>query len=244
MKKVRAPKVPSLQHLARAWDPNPDRIRRTLMALALNGPTFSYQIIYELIGDLMLSKIPYSQVENAIKTRVRQESVRSNFLELLPLVRDQLSGISPAFIHRVAPRYYPIGRGLAVPFAPPFIYGLNGDIHLPWFSFWKSNPLDGKRLSLFITIIDEVLMQDPDLDQSFVTILDFSAAESGGARQISVIPARDIPRLCRSELSAMLSTFVQGYEAACVALQDVESLRDGMKGGDEPFDDDQLNLFE
>ena len=61
-------------------------------------------------------------------------------------------------------RHYPVGRGLMVPFEPPLVYGIGGQLYFPWFSFWRRNPLSDERLSLFVTLVDEVLLQDPDLD--------------------------------------------------------------------------------
>lgn len=242
MKKARI-RVPSLQHLARVWDPDASRIQKTLVNLSLNGPTFSYQLIYELIEDLIHYKIPYDQVERAVQSRVHRENVRSNFLELLPLINSQLSGIDASFVHRVSPRQYPIAKHLTVPFSPPFIYGEAGVIHMPWFSLWKANPLSGKRLKLFVTIVDEILAQDPDLDEAVFSILDFSAKEAGGEREVRVLHSDDIGRLTRDELVSMLSVFVEGYEAACAELQ----LHEGEKrhkGLDKVLDVDQLDLFQ
>ncbi|WP_142807119.1 hypothetical protein [Stenotrophomonas maltophilia] len=219
MSKLKAPKVPSLQHLARTWDSDPEKVRRTLVALAKNSPTFSYQLMYELVQDLVHAKIPYEQIEFAIKSRVGRESVRNNFLEILPLVREGMEGIRPSFVHRVVPRHYPLGRGLYVPFSPPFVYGASGVLHMPWFSFWRSNPLSGVRLSLFATIIDEIVEQDPDLEYAEVTILDFSASGAASPRELNKIKLEEIERVDRADLVEMLRIYVSGYEAACRDLE-------------------------
>ena len=71
-----------------------------------------------------------------------------------------------------------------VPFGPPIIYGLDGRIHLPWLGFWRRNPLEGECLSLFMTVIDEVLAQDPELDTAAFTILGFSMPGRGLPREL------------------------------------------------------------
>lgn len=237
------PKVPSLQHLARIWDPDPERIKKTLVKLALNGPTFSYQLMYELIEDLIHSKIPYEQIETAVRSRVAREHVRNNFLELLPLIRDQLVGINASYVHRVSPRYYPIGRGVVVPFAPPFVYGEEGCVHMPWFSFWKNNPLSGRRLSLFMTVVDEILSQDPDLDEAAFRVLDFSVDEVTGERAVVVLRSSEIERIDRKELAGMLATFVEGFDAACRELESLGVARRDPRL-DDSLDVDQLGLFD
>jgi hypothetical protein len=37
-----------------------------------------------------------------------------------------------------------------------------GQVYFPWFSFWRSNPLADASLSLFVMVVEEVLLQDPD----------------------------------------------------------------------------------
>ncbi|MBB5766715.1 hypothetical protein [Xanthomonas euroxanthea] len=243
MKKIRSPKVPSLQHLARIWAPDSEQIRRTLVRLATNGPTFSYQLIFDFIEDLLHSKIPYEQIECAVRTRVARQDVRSNFLELLPLMRDKVSSMQPSFVHKVSPRYYPMGRDLMIPFAPPFVYGENGAIHLPWFSFWKTNPMDGQRLSLFSTIVHQILAQDPDLESAELSIHDFSVDEPGGARSPKLILASEIPRLDQGRLTEMLTVFLNGYRAACTDLAEMQA---SVKSPDldRSLDVDQLMLFD
>jgi hypothetical protein len=92
-----------------------------------------------------------------------------------------------------------IGCGLIVPFDPPLLYGIGGKLTFPWFSFWRSNPLADARLSLFVTMVDELLADDPDLAAADFQILDFSvpkvkAGRTKPPRQLRIIDARDIPR--------------------------------------------------
>src|SRR6185312_11447689 len=155
-------KVPSLQHLARIWHPDPLAIRRVLVGLAKHGPTFSYEPLYGAVRDLLYLKVPYEQVLEGIRRGTKREDVRENFLSVMPLLRNHFEGVSATFVQSVARRFYPVGRDLAIPFQPPLIYGEDGIIHFPWFSFWRSNPLSAERLTLFVTIVDDVLLQDPD----------------------------------------------------------------------------------
>jgi hypothetical protein len=153
-------KVPSLQHLARNWRDDPIRIRRILVRLALNPPRFNYDPLYNAVRDLLVFRVPYDQIVDGIRRGVKRASVRDNLLGVLPLIRDHFAEVSPDFVQAVDRRYYPVGRGLMVPFEPPMLYGLGGQLYFPWFSFWRRNPLAAKRLSLFTTLIGEVLLQD------------------------------------------------------------------------------------
>lgn len=236
---TKALKIPSLQHLARLWHPDPERVRKTLVALARNSPTFSYQLIYELVHDLVHSKIPYPQIEDAVRQRVKRQQIRENFLELLPLINSYFSGINADFVHQVTRRFYPLGRDLAIPFAPSFVYGSQGVLHLPWLSLWKANPLDAERLSLFMSVVDDVLAQDPDLESAEFKLLDFSAPDSKSPRRITVLASPDIPRIDQARLKEMLDVFVAGFRLAQSDLVGVDLTAVPILDRDE----DQLPLF-
>jgi hypothetical protein len=169
-------RVPSLQHLARNWRNSSAFIARLLVGLVMNPPRFSYNPLYDAARDLLVLGVPYEQIVEGI-CRIRRKTVRNNLLGVLPLIRDHFADVSPDFFQTIDRRYYPVGRGLMVPFEPPMIYGVGGQLYFPWFSFWRQNPLANERLSLFVTLVDEVLMQDPDLDTARFEILDFSSQE-------------------------------------------------------------------
>lgn len=235
---MRQLKVPSLQHLARTWHADPKRITREYVALAKGGPTFSYEPLFSAVRDLLILDVPYEQIEEGIRRGVKQPSVQANFLSLLPLIRDHFDGVSPTFVNDVAPRLYAVGRGLMIPFNPPLIYGLDGQLHFPWFSFWRSNPLAGERLSLFVTIVEEVLLQDSDLEDARFTILDFSAPAPKDARVLTVVDAKQIPRVSPARRAEMLDVFAEGFLAARVAV--AAAPQEDKKGPD--LDANQIHL--
>jgi len=232
-------KVPSLQHLARIWQSDPQKIKRLLVGLAKHGPTFSYEPLYLSVRDLLVLGMPYEQIEDGIRRGVKREDVKQNFLGVLPLIRDHFEGASASFVQAVTPRYYSVGRGIMVPFSPPLIYGAMGQIHFPWFSFWRSNPLAAERLSLFVTMVEEVLLQDSDLDDAKFTILDFSAPSPRDSRQLTVIDARDVPRISPARKVEMLSIFAEGY---LLAKAEVSAGQYVEKEVDAGFDVNQLQF--
>lgn len=210
-------RVPSVQHLARNWRKSPEAIAKVLVKLALNSPRFSYNPLFGAVRDLLVLDIPYDQVVEGIR-RIKREKVRENLLGVLPLIRDHFSGIVPSFYQTIEKRYYPVGRGLMVPFDSPMIYGVGGQLYFPWFSFWRQNPLTNERLSLFVTLVDEVLMQDPDLENARFEILDFSCPGPNLPRSLKVVDARDIPRLDDTRKTEMLEAFAEGYFQAVAEL--------------------------
>ena len=234
-------KVPSLQHLAKMSRGDAMSVKRALQSLASNSPTFSYALVYELVRDLLVLKIPYEQVVGAVTTKISRQDVRENFLSLLPLIRDHFSEISVDFVSAVSSRFYPVGRGLMVPFHPPLIYGSGGQIHFPWFSFWRSKPLSGEQLSLFVTIVEEVLFQDSDLEEAKFSILDFSAPAPGFPRELKILDAAEISRLPPARKVEMLEAFADGYHLAKSEPQ--ADSKNNRKGIDES-DADQIDLFD
>jgi hypothetical protein len=210
-------RVPSVQHLARNWRSEPAQIARVLVRLAQDPPRFNYNPLYGAVRDLLVLKVPYSQVEEGIR-RIKRKNVRDNLLSVLLLIRDHFEGVAPDFYQTVEKRYYPVGRGLMVPFEPPMIYGVGGQLYFPWFSFWRANPLAKEKLSLFVTLVDEILMQDPDLEAARFRILDFSCPSPKQPRELTVIDAADIPRLTDARKVEMLEAFAEGYFQAVAEL--------------------------
>lgn len=227
-------KVPSLQHLVRNWRDDPHRTAKVLVRLALNPPTFNYNPLFGAVKDMLLFKQPYEQIVEGITRGVKRPGVRENILGVLPLIRGHFEDISPDFVQAVDRRYYPVGRGIMVPFEPPLVYGIGGQLYFPWFSFWRRNPLALKRLSLFMTLVDEVLLDDPDLSDADFHLLDFSAPVAGSARQLRIISSRDIARVSEDEKLAMLATFAEGYFLAHSHLSKEQSRKDADDKREQP----------
>jgi hypothetical protein len=238
-------KVPSLQHLARNWRDDPIRIKKLLVRLAINPPIFNYNPLFAAVRDLLVLGVPYEQVVDGIRKGVKRENVRKNLLGVLPLIRDHFAGVRPDFFQLVERRYYPVAQGLMVPFEPPMIYGIGGQLYFPWFSFWRQNPLARERLSLFVTLVEEVLLQDPDLETARFDVLDFSAPN--GKRTLSIIDAANIPRIDDARKIEMLSTFADGFFRAQEELRRTPQKDVWSAPGDEgqdKRDPNQLGFFD
>lgn len=237
-------KVPSLQHLARNWRNDPLRVKRILVQLAQNSPTFNYDPLFGAVQDMLVFGHPYEQIAEGMRRGIRRADVRENFLGVLPLIRDHFKGVAPSFIQAVDRRYYPVGRGLMVPFQPPLIYGTGGRIHFPWFSFWRGNPIASERLSLFVSMVEEVLLQDPDLEDAKFEILDFSAPAPKKDRELTVTDARDVPRVPADRKAEMLAVFAEGFFLAQAELANAAETAAGDEPRDEAGRGDQPGLFD
>jgi len=237
-------KVPSLQHLARNWRDDPIRVKRVLVQLAQNSPTFNYNPLFGAVRDMLVFAQPYDEIIEGMRRAIQRADVRENFLGVLPLIKDYFQGVTPTFVQSVERRYYPVGRSLMVPFDPPLIYGMDGGIHFPWFSFWRTNPIARLRLSLFVSMVDDVLSQDPDLEDAKFEILDFSAAEPNKSRELTVINAKDVPRVSNEEKAEMLSVFAEGFFLAQAELAEIKAQRPDNRPGNDRRDDDQPGLFD
>jgi hypothetical protein len=233
-------RVPTLQHLSRNWNPDPNWICRELVRLVQHPPSFSYDLLFRLARDLLLLGVPYEDILRAVQG-IKRKDLRVRFLEILPLLRAHFEGVKPDYFQDIEPRFYGVGRGLMVPFAPPFIYGVGGQIFFPWLSFWRTNPIAAERLSLFVTIVEEVLLGDPDLETAAFQILDFSAPSTGKPRELKVIDAKDITRVTGTRKREMLEVFADGYLAALAVLETMPSTpRGAAKPTDAPEDDDMF----
>ena len=237
-------RVPSIQHLARNWRADSAHIARILVRLVLSPPLFNYNPLYSAVRDLLVLKVEYDQVVEGIRRKVKRASVRENLLSVLPLIRDHFDGVSPDYFQTIDKRFYSVGRGLMVPFDPPMIYGVRGQLYFPWFSFWRQNPLVNERLSLFVTLVDEILMNDPDLETALFQVLDFSCPRPGHPRELRVIDADDVPRVSDERKKQMLEAFAEGYFRALEALT-AGSARGATGEGDAPAPNpNQPRLFD
>lgn len=242
---MRELRVPSLQHLARNWHDEAGQIAKGLVRLAQNPPRFNYNPLYGAVRDLVILRIPYDQVVSGIQ-KTKRESVRNNLLSVLPLIRDHFEDVAPDFYQSIDRRYYSVGRGLMVPFDAPLLYGIGGQLYFPWFSFWRRNPLAKERLSLFVTLVEEMLLQDPDLDEARFEILDFSAPAANKPRSLNIINARDIPRVSEPRKIEMLEAFAEGYFQALATLASMSENKSKAKDQDSRPDADpnQHGLFD
>lgn len=229
-------KVPSIQHAAGIWDPDPSRIAKKLLHLANKSPPFSYANLYKLASDLMSRGVPYEQVL-AAASGTRLPLARKNYLEILPLLRDYAIGAGDVVVNEVVPRPYVIGRDLRVLVNPPFMYFRDEEAHLPWFVFWKTNLFNESRLRLFITMLREVFKQDPDIDDASLHLVVCSANPLEGKRVLQVLDTSTMPSLSRPERDEMLGILVAGYAQAIQAqaegrfvARDSEDDRDDASG--------------
>ena len=212
-------KVPSLQHLARLWAPDPFRIKNSLLQLANSSPPFSYAPLYDAARDMLVFGQLYDQIVYGFRQGIKWQFVLNKYLSILPRLRDHFAQVQPDFVQGVGPRYYPVAQGLLVPFQPPLLYGKNGELTFPWFIFWQKNPIVAERLSLFVSVVDHVLLQDPDLESAKFQILDFSGIAEDGERTLTVIDTTNIPRLSEEERTARLEIFAEGYLLAKEELE-------------------------
>lgn len=237
-------RVPSLQHLARNWHGDPRYVCKVLVRLAQNPPTFGYNVLFGAVTDMLVLQVPYEQIAEGIRRKEKRDAVRENFLSVLPLIRDHFDGVTPSFVQAVERRYYPVGRGLMVPFEPPLMFGVGGKIHFPWFSFWRTNPIARERLSLFVSIVDDLLLQDPDLEDATFQILDFSSPGPKQPRELKIIDAKEVARVPESTKLEMLSVFVEGYHLALSELRNVAEAEESVRPEESEKDDNQPGLFD
>ena len=210
--------IPTLQHLARTWRKTPDKVEKVLLHLAENPPTFNYNPIYPATEEMLVFGTSLAQIAEGIRRGTSRDGLAKNYLELLTLIHRHFQHISPDFVNTVSTRSYSVGKNLAVPFTPPLVYGIGGQLYFPWFSLWRSQPLKGEPLSLFVTLVYEVLRQDPDLEEARFEILDFSAPKAGMPRELLVIDTRDIPVLPKAQKREMLAIYAEGFAAAKAKL--------------------------
>lgn len=236
-------KIPTLQHLARNWNDSPEKVEKALLDIARSKPPFSYDVLNGLIYDHLALKVPREELKIGIERREKRENIKATLIEVLTLVCDYFEDIQPNYVHRVMPRYYSLHREVRIEFRPPILYAIGGQIYFPWFSYWRTNALSGDQLSLFVTLVEEMLLQDPDLENARFQILDCSADSPKECRKLRIIDASDVPRVDEKRKLEMLAIFWEGFQLARSVLEK-ESLRQERPDLERSVDQNQIRLID
>lgn len=209
---------PALQHLARVTKPTAAEVKKALIDGFLKRAQFSYSLLSDLVRTSMTAAssgitLSESALTAAIKKRQPNAKYQKILLEVVPLLHSYFSTIAPKYILDVDARKYLI-NDLAIPFKPPFAFESQQQIIIPWFIFWKSNPLTRTQISLLATLIFEIIAEDPDFKDAKVLIFDFSEKAPGIGRSLIVTDAATIDRLSDQDRDNLLETFMEGFLAA------------------------------
>ncbi|MAE50881.1 MAG: hypothetical protein CMH27_03645 [Micavibrio sp.] len=205
--------APSLQHYIKGYYETPEMVCKARLNFLMSPPQMTYRPLFGVFEDLLRGQ-PYNELLAGISKADSRDWVVKNYKEILERLNEEFAGRSVDYVHAVEPSYYNVGKDTLIPFKPPFIYGIDGQKHLPWLSFWKTGPLSGKKLSLFATLVEEQLNDSPDLEDVIFKIYDLSAPGKDEKRGLVVTNLRDIPKLDEEEKVAMLEILHDGYAMA------------------------------
>jgi len=210
---------PSLLHLALLWRPTPQGVAKAIIQSHKSTPDFTYAPLFRLINVALKRKLSYINFVSAIRECEKRPRVQKIFLDLLPLIYDHFNNINPNFVLPIKKRQYVISNDIAIPFNPPFVYGVDGQLTLPWFIFWKKNPLSEEQVALSATLVRELMDQDPELSEANFAIYDFSAPLGDDNRILRITNGADLPRLNKIRRNQMLEIFVDGFLLAREQIQ-------------------------
>lgn len=206
-------KVPSLQHLARVYNNNPEKVKRNLLKVADGTPIFSYNPIYPFIIDYISLGVDYEQILKAIN-RLKGDLARKNYAEIFPLIQEKFVLGMPKFVLTPPSSAYPVSRDILVPFSPAMFYRIGSEQCLPWFIFWRANPLAGENFSLLATLVREMMDSNPDLSPASLQFIDLSAPNKKSPRRLQTFDMKDILIISNKRKIEMLKTFSEGYHLA------------------------------
>lgn len=239
-------KVPSPAHLSLLYRETPEKVMKAQLALLSGAPNFSYQPLYKTMRGLLGAACSEKELLSAISRCALRADIKEKYAELAPLIADYFSEKKIAYAIEVAPRFYPVARDLLVPFTPPLIYADENGLCLPYLIFWKKHALRGERLSLFASIVREILDEDPDLCDARFEVVDMSVGSDAGnkseARSLTIFSEDAIGKISKDRKRDMLSTFAEGFRRAKQVAAGMPSKRKG-RDQREQLDPNQLGLL-
>jgi len=209
---VKSLKVSSLQNLVRNSYLDEEKVRRELMRFAKGFTVVSYQKMDGFVVDLARMNLSLEDVEKAAN-RIKPEKNRQVNLELLPFVEEYIQQRREYDYQEIDLRCYPLSRDLRVPFKSQFVLVNRCEVILPVFIFWRNKALDTGQMSLFMTLIKEILEQEPDLEDAKVQIVDFGAPKSKAPRTMEVIHGDEIELLSEEEKIDRLAIYVNALKS-------------------------------
>ncbi len=139
MAKLTSP--PSLQHLVRTWRDSPERTRKVLINNARSRPIFSYAPLHVAIREMLVLGVPYHQVVEFVRRAEKRADFAIILLEILPIIRRHLDGVSPDFFQDVAPRSYALApisssrssrRSYTASVGSSLCHGASSGAKVPW----------------------------------------------------------------------------------------------------------------
>ena len=232
---------PAVHNMVRSAFDSPEEVSRALVKSYLSHPPFSYRLLGEIIRSALKGhKLSKATLDSAVLAHQKNPDYQKIFLEITPLIFEHFSSISPKFILDIEPRKYKINH-IEIPFKPPFAFGVGDEIIIPWFIFWKKNPLTEKQLSLLATIISDLMSQDPDYRDAKIQIYDFGVGEDGEARTLEITGLATIKKLSPQQLEDALLNFLNGYEMAEASIKKMAVTKESSKG---KLNADQIGLFD
>lgn len=236
-------KAPSLIHVARIYRPTAEQVKNEILRLARVAPPFSYEDLYELMWDRAHVGVSREQIERSIAS-IGQKIKRDSYQRAFAIADRFFDGLDRSFEMRIEPRSYSIGRDLRVPFAPPMICGggANGPV-IPWLLFWKQNPLSEEQTSLFMSMAQAIIEEEPELDAASLLLVDTSLKALDGNGNARVINAADVERIPDRRLRTMLEVFATGFHMAQAEWQASASQAKSMRKPVE-IDESQQDMFE
>lgn len=243
MSKVKV-RIPSLQQVIKNLFDEARLVEKALIKNALHPPRISYKVLHRAAQDRVCLDVPLSQIETGIRAIEKRPAHLANLLSILKLLDQHFATIHPDFPPiEVECRYYRIAPDITIPFQPPLCYGIGGQLYVPYFDFWRKSPLTGKRLSVFMTILDAIRAQEPDLKHAIVPILRFAIPPNGDKRNLLIIDERDVERVSQDELKRWLQIFAEGYRAAQSQLAKAAANEQSSRERSSAADSDQDDLF-
>lgn len=237
-------RIPSLQQVIKNLFDEARLVEKALIGNALHPPRISYKVLHRATQDRVCLDVPLSQIEVGIRAVEKRPSHLANLLSILKLLDRHFATIHPDFPPiEVECRYYRFAPDITIPFQPPLCYGIGGQLYVPYFDFWRKSPLTGKRLSVFMTILDAIRAQEPDLKHAIVPILRFAIPPNEDERKLLIVDERDIERVSQDELKRWLQTFAEGYRAAQSQLAKAAADEQSTREQSSPADPGQGDFF-
>lgn len=157
---MRLPNLPSVAHLAKAYDPNVSKMAQNFMKLAEGKPPLSYRFARRVARHIYSNDISKDIAlrECSRQPNPQNRTINAEVIEIM--FEDRVGRSANCFPYH--PVRYPIRHDISVIVRPEFYMIVGGKVYIFWLNAWKKFGLNTDQLDFMVSIIWRAAITDHD----------------------------------------------------------------------------------
>lgn len=209
------PSLPSVAHLAKAFDEDVNKMAKNFFRLKLSKPPLNYRLSSDVAIDIYNRDISLPNILYGCSKQPLRENRIINEEVVRLMVEDSLT--LSVKCYRYPPVHFPIRSNLKVLVRPEFYMVKDGKVSIFILGAWKRFSHTTTQRNLMMSIIRRATITDHDDFASLeppadIYFLDLSVPDGKEAREKKVLNLADFDLLTDAELEDALGRIAEAYD--------------------------------